>query len=65
MMRRPDSPAPWLFALTALLTASFLLAYYVNLLQQSVERGHQARYSQQAAPVVPLKPSRTVDRSAS
>ncbi|MDP9045662.1 MAG: hypothetical protein M3O01_12745 [Pseudomonadota bacterium] len=55
MKRTSQTPMPWLLALGALLTASFLLAYYVNLLQDAVARGSQLKYTQQDAPTAAHK----------
>lgn len=66
MPRLPESPTPWLAALAGLLAASFLMAYYVNLLQESVARGNQSRYTQQHAPATPAaKQLATATRDAS
>lgn len=47
MNRSPISALSWLFALGSLALAAFLLVYYVQLLEISVARGNQVKYSQQ------------------
>jgi hypothetical protein len=47
MKRLPSSPTSWLLGLAAMLLASFLLVFYVNLLRDAVTRGSQFKYAQQ------------------
>jgi hypothetical protein len=61
-VHRNDDPdlARWGLAALAMVIGAFLMAYYVQLLHDSVARGAQLRYSQQstAAPVARVQLAR-------